>query len=208
MKHLLAGIALTLCFPCAALAQEMTAGQIADQIRKVVGNNGAQAQPSRSRSRAIVIENGVDAERAPFDPVPPAAAAGTTAPQPAAAPAGDGCQSVASFYHIGFSRGSDAVAGDGETQRTLAQLAKALVQPDFGKLIFHVRGHTDTTGSDGVNAALSRRRAEKVAQHLAADGVPILRLAAEGMGSKVLADPANPTGAANRRVEVCVTVGG
>lgn len=205
MKHLLTGTVLAFCVPYAALAQEMTAGQIADQIRRVVGTSRA-APPNQSRSRAIVIENGVDAERAPFDPVPPPAPANPA--QPAGSPPSTGqCRSVANFYHIGFNRGSDSVANDAETQRTLAQLAKALVQPDFGNLVFNVRGHTDTTGSVAVNAALSKRRADNVAKHLAAAGVSVLRLAAEGMGSAMLADPARPTGAANRRVEVCILVG-
>lgn len=67
-----------------------------------------------------------------------------------------------------------------------------------------VIGHTDSTGSDAVNEALSKKRAEAVATYLSSRGVPSDRVKTEGAGeSQPIADNATPEGRANnRRVEV------
>jgi outer membrane protein OmpA-like peptidoglycan-associated protein len=64
-------------------------------------------------------------------------------------------------------------------------------------------GHTDSTGTDAVNLALSRRRAESVRQWLVAGGIDTGRLATEGRGAgEPIADNATEAGRSlNRRVQ-------
>lgn len=67
-------------------------------------------------------------------------------------------------------------------------------------------GHTDITGTNAVNDALSVRRAASARDFLTARGVTINRIAINGRGSREpLADNSTPAGRAmNRRVEIFV----
>ena len=69
-----------------------------------------------------------------------------------------------------------------------------------------VTGHTDRSGSDKYNQALSVRRAEAVRRELVADGVADNQIVTRGVGE---ADPLVPTADGvrepqNRRVEIVV----
>lgn len=66
-----------------------------------------------------------------------------------------------------------------------------------------VEGHTDTTGSAGINKKLSRARAESVRTYLVGKGIEGSRLVAKGFGpDRPIADNSTPEGQeANRRVE-------
>ncbi len=85
---------------------------------------------------------------------------------------------------------------------TLDQVAATLVQ--YEKTYVDVLGHTDSTGSDAYNQALSERRASSVAAYLGSRGVQSARLATKGYGeSQPKASNLDETGrAANRRVEI------
>ena len=87
-------------------------------------------------------------------------------------------------------------------QTTLGNVANTLSQ--YEKSYVDVLGHTDSTGSDAYNQALSERRAEAVANFLANSGVQRARLATRGYGeSQPIASNATEEGrAANRRVEI------
>ncbi|WMS44151.1 OmpA family protein [Acuticoccus sp. MNP-M23] len=65
---------------------------------------------------------------------------------------------------------------------------------------FHIDGHTDARGADGLNLTLSDRRANAVVAYLVDKGVSSARLKAEGYGET---QPINldPFAAENRRVE-------
>jgi outer membrane protein OmpA-like peptidoglycan-associated protein len=73
-------------------------------------------------------------------------------------------------------------------------------------------GHTDARGTDAYNFELSLRRARRVAEALAADGIPLDQISAQGLGeSRPLALETKPDGsddpegrARNRRVEVVI----
>ena len=69
-----------------------------------------------------------------------------------------------------------------------------------------VLGHTDSTGSEASNKALSERRAQAVAAHLKSRGVATARIATRGYGASFpIADNATEQGrATNRRVEIKV----
>jgi outer membrane protein OmpA-like peptidoglycan-associated protein len=70
-----------------------------------------------------------------------------------------------------------------------------------------VEGFTDKSGSSEYNAALSRRRADRVVQYLVAQhDIPIYRIHMVGLGAQKLADESRTraANAKNRRVEVTI----
>jgi outer membrane protein OmpA-like peptidoglycan-associated protein len=79
-----------------------------------------------------------------------------------------------------------------------------LVLKEYDKTILEVAGHTDNTGSDQYNQALSERRAQSVAQYLESHGVNAQRVMTVGAGeTHPIASNATPDGRqANRRVEL------
>ncbi|RMF10432.1 MAG: cell envelope biogenesis protein OmpA [Alphaproteobacteria bacterium] len=80
----------------------------------------------------------------------------------------------------------------------------ALVLKEYDKTYVDVIGHTDSTGSEAYNQALSESRAASVADYLASKGVIRERLLVRGMGERYpIADNATPEGRQlNRRVEI------
>lgn len=89
-----------------------------------------------------------------------------------------------------------------DSYAVLDNTAAALNDPRLYGEVFEVNGHTDITGRFGYNVALSRLRAEAVADYLAARGVARERMRAQGFGPLQLIDPYNPRSPANRRVEI------
>jgi OOP family OmpA-OmpF porin len=70
-----------------------------------------------------------------------------------------------------------------------------------------VQGHTDKTGSQEYDEALSRKRADKVVEYLVAkDGIPVYRLHMVGLGAQKPIDEGRGrvANAKNRRVDVRV----
>lgn len=87
-------------------------------------------------------------------------------------------------------------------RRTLDDIAATLNRyPDS---LIDVYGHTDSTGSDEYNNALSDRRAQAVADYLGSRGVSSARMRWRGFGeSQPIASNDTEQGrAANRRVEI------
>jgi outer membrane protein OmpA-like peptidoglycan-associated protein len=85
----------------------------------------------------------------------------------------------------------------------VAELGKALSNPDFKGTTFVLAGHTDAMGGETYNQDLSERRADTLKKYLmdkykisAADLVTV------GYGKTRLKDPNDPNGAENRRVQV------
>ena len=75
---------------------------------------------------------------------------------------------------------------------------------EFDQTVVEVAGHTDSTGSEAHNQALSERRASTVSQYLQARKISSQRLITIGLGESMpLADNAQETGRqVNRRVEI------
>jgi outer membrane protein OmpA-like peptidoglycan-associated protein len=85
----------------------------------------------------------------------------------------------------------------------LDRLGRALVSSELQNQRFKITGHTDAVGGAAYNLALSERRAQSVQDYLTQKhGIEGKRLEVEGKGFTQLADPANPTSAVNRRVQV------
>lgn len=79
-----------------------------------------------------------------------------------------------------------------------------LVLKEYDKTVIEVAGHTDSTGSEQHNQALSERRAATVATYLVNRGVLEMRVITIGMGeTRPIADNNTDSGRAmNRRVEL------
>jgi outer membrane protein OmpA-like peptidoglycan-associated protein len=90
-----------------------------------------------------------------------------------------------------------------EGQASLRTLGEALSDAQLRTSTFLIGGHTDSRGSEAYNQALSWRRARSVRDFLIARyRLPAGRLRAIGFGKRELADPKDPEGGINRRVEI------
>jgi outer membrane protein OmpA-like peptidoglycan-associated protein len=98
--------------------------------------------------------------------------------------------------------GVDSANIDAGFRNTLNQVASTVTQ--YEKTYVDVLGHTDSTGSDAYNQALSERRASAVADYLSSRGVQSARLATRGYGeSQPKTSNLDAAGrSANRRVEI------
>ena len=83
----------------------------------------------------------------------------------------------------------------------------SLVLKEYDKTIVEVAGHTDSTGSDQYNQALSKRRAGTVATYLAGKGVMQQRMITVGAGEgrPVATNDTADGRQLNRRVELTLT---
>lgn len=132
-------------------------------------------------------------------------------------------ESVGSCPHWSGSVGGDverslAAAGRARVYGITFDLDSAVVRPDSAIVLDEVvavlraqpgwkltiEGHTDATGTDAHNLALSQQRADAVMVYLAGRGIEAGRLRAAGFGSsRPIADNATELGRArNRRVEL------
>ncbi len=82
----------------------------------------------------------------------------------------------------------------------LDQFATALQDPRLKGEKFEIDGHTDATGAEEYNLALSARRANAVVAYLSSKGIDASTLVAKGFG-KAKPRVADPFSAENRRVE-------
>ncbi len=100
---------------------------------------------------------------------------------------------------IGFEPNKSVIAGDpGPTLERLAETMKLCA--DFR---IEIGGHTDSQGSEGFNAELSRARAQAVLAAMTAAGIDTANMTAKGYGeSQPIADNDTDAGReANRRIE-------
>ncbi|NNE33210.1 MAG: OmpA family protein, partial [Winogradskyella sp.] len=85
--------------------------------------------------------------------------------------------------------------------------AMTVIFKEYPQATFSINGHTDSTGSESMNQALSERRANAVRDYLIANGIAADRLTAQGFGESMpIATNATRAGRSeNRRVEVKLT---
>jgi len=101
---------------------------------------------------------------------------------------------------VRFEESSSAI--DASSQELLDEVAAAL-RPCLGSIIA-ITGHTDSSGPEPGNLALSQLRALAVEQALISRGIPNDGLRAQGRGSRVQVEGLLPTDPANRRIEFSV----
>jgi len=91
---------------------------------------------------------------------------------------------------------------DAASTELVNEVASAL-RPCLGSIIA-ITGHTDSSGPEPGNLALSGERAEAVRQALIERGIPDDGLRVRGVGSQEPVAGLDPTGPANRRIEFSV----
>ncbi len=101
---------------------------------------------------------------------------------------------------IRFEEGSARI--DAASAELVDEVATAL-RPCLGSIIA-ITGHTDASGPEAGNLALSRERAEAVQAALVGRGIPADGLRARGRGSRLPVEGLEPTDPANRRIEFSV----
>ena len=90
-----------------------------------------------------------------------------------------------------------------EARKQLAELADALRRSGLDKDMIEIAGHTDSSGSDATNLALSKARAEAVRDYLVTThGVDAGRLVASGYGERLPRAGRDASDPGNRRVEL------
>lgn len=98
---------------------------------------------------------------------------------------------------IRFEESSSRI--DAASRELLDEVARAL-RPCLGSII-SITGHTDASGPEPGNLALSLERAEAVQSALITRGIPADGLRADGVGSSLPVPGLLPTDPANRRIE-------
>jgi outer membrane protein OmpA-like peptidoglycan-associated protein len=110
---------------------------------------------------------------------------------------------VAEIAGVQFAIGAATLNAD--AQVALARFAG--IVGIYPAMRFRVEGHTDNTGSDETNRALSLARANSVRDYLVGQGVESDRISVVGLGpDRPVADNATREGRArNRRVEIVLS---
>jgi OOP family OmpA-OmpF porin len=177
--------ALFLIALTAAVAQtRLSSGQIATSLAGVSGDVRLDLTASQMRQAAL------DNIRNYPGAVPPRP---LTFPQ---------LQNLAQFtVEVDFDFNSAVIKPS--SYRTVGSIADALHNPILLGYGFLVIGHTDSVGSREYNIGLSQRRAEAIVAALVDPfGVNPAVLQPVGLGEEQLRDPAHPTSAVNRRVQL------
>lgn len=100
---------------------------------------------------------------------------------------------------LSFPTGSATLTPAAAAQaRTFGQ---ALLMPQLASMRFRIEGHTDGVGNRAGNIALSRRRAQSVADYLVSMGVPRTRIEVQGYGPDRPLPGTGRNSPQNRRVE-------
>jgi outer membrane protein OmpA-like peptidoglycan-associated protein len=104
-----------------------------------------------------------------------------------------------------FKTNSAELSADAESK--LGQVAKTLKSATSKATNeIHIQGYTDDRGSEQLNATLSQKRAQVVADYLESHGVPQAQVTTQGMGSvnPVATDQTAAGRAQNRRAEIVI----
>lgn len=118
-------------------------------------------------------------------------------------PDGEACVArmniIMSESEIGFEPNRSSIAGD--PGPTLARFAQAMT--DCTDFQIEAGGHTDSQGSEGFNAELSRSRAQAIVTAMADAGIPVSNMSVRGYGeSRPVATNQTEEGREiNRRIE-------
>ncbi|MCU9849870.1 OmpA family protein [Defluviimonas sp. WL0024] len=181
-------------------ADDMTADEIIDAFEKqktrglvlVPADEAAAGETAAGTDAATSGETVVATDPATTEP------AATETTQVVAAPQ---YQPVAAdeqvYLNISFDFDSAALREDQKPR--LVTMCEVMKSVDVQ--LFQIVGHTDSSGSDEYNEALSLLRAEEIKRHLVGCGVAPERLQAIGMGESTPLNADDPAGEENRRVE-------
>ncbi len=100
---------------------------------------------------------------------------------------------------INFKLGSAELTD--QARANAGVFAQGIQRDELKSVRFEIAGHTDSSGGQAVNQALSQERADSVRAFLVSQGVDGSRLISKGYGYSQLAVPKAPGSPENRRVE-------
>ena len=207
-RFVLPAIALAVAFSTPALAQQNPV-MSAEELAKMFGGGASETTAASPKSDAAPAAANVaySAEElakilAPSEDKPVLRTRGITAGSSAAEPKpGEAGSGVVPNLQINFEFNSADLTDQARQQ--LDALGSAMNMQQLSSLKFVIGGHTDAKGSAEYNRRLSQSRAESVTSYLMQQhGVSSSRLTPRGHGEDQLADPSDPNGWMNRRVEV------
>jgi outer membrane protein OmpA-like peptidoglycan-associated protein len=156
--------------------------------RVVIGTPDQGGKPAAGTPSGGTPATGAPAAGAP-------AAGSTTATVPAPQPSGPKGLGLA----VPFALDSDQLTPD--ARRIVDQLAEVFKLNAADRFV--IEGHTDASGGEAYNQALSERRAQAVINYLVTQhGLARERFDGRGFGSSKLILPNDPTNGRNRRVQV------
>ena len=213
-------------FILAVIGGRMTGGPIADRLARqsvpVIAEAGGAGiiakfrSPNGLASRHPVLAGGEDLDMGTRDRVAKAVAAipgvggvrwadGTGLAGTSEIPANplhceEDVQGLLRARTIRFEEGSARI--DAASRELVDEVAAAL-RPCLGSIIA-ITGHTDSSGPEPGNIALSTERAMAVRNALMQRGIPADGLRTRGSGSREPVEGLEPTDPANRRIEFSV----
>jgi outer membrane protein OmpA-like peptidoglycan-associated protein len=200
--------------PAALPAQQAQAPQTADDyVCQLSGNCGDQAQSDDQADQAtpsgrprISATRGFSLARPNAMAVTPSGGSRSQAPRPprqvARRPV-TGRPAGRVDLRVDFALGSAVLSA--AQQDRMRTFADALKRPQLSGMRFRIEGHTDSIGSRASNMALSRARAQAVADFLTSQGVPASRLDVRGYGYDRPLPGHRASDPSNRRVEAVRT---
>lgn len=100
---------------------------------------------------------------------------------------------------LAFAPGSSSLSAGAQAE--VRAFAEAMKRPQLMTMRFRIEGHTDSAGGRAVNATLSQRRAQAVADYLVAQGIAQTRLEVQGFGFDRPLPGTPASSGRNRRVE-------
>lgn len=165
-----------------------------DYETKATANNTKLTSEYRDHAVLFGVTYKFNAPAVAPAPAPVPVAAPAPAPAPKAMP------QVAKNFIVFFD--FDKAAITPEANRVIQQAATAVKSSGGARI--DLSGHTDLSGSDKYNQALSQKRAEAVKAQLIAQGVPAGQIVtvAKGKTSPMVATPDGVREPQNRRVEI------
>lgn len=133
-------------------------------------------------------------------PAPAPVVAAAPAPQPAPAPVPKAAPQSQRNYMVFFDFNKADVTA--EANQIITQAAAAAKKNQITRV--ELTGHTDRSGSDKYNQALSQKRADAVKAHLVKSGIPAdqIIVTAKGESTPMVQTPDNVKEPQNRRVEI------
>jgi OmpA-OmpF porin, OOP family len=159
------------------------------------GNGPTAATPAAPRGGKT---RGFTFQRAGTAATTPQSTRVATAPQPTTQRVAKPAQIGSSDLGLTFMPSSAVLTEPAKAR--LAKYAQVLSGPKLSGRRLRIEGHTDSSGSATANRDLSRRRAQAVADFLAASGVARNRLDVVGYGSARPLPGKSAAAAENRRV--------
>jgi outer membrane protein OmpA-like peptidoglycan-associated protein len=154
-------------------------------------------QENEQLESRVIARNRVNVSATVTAAPAPAAGGKSAAPQEKA---GD-CPNAAASVALPIRFALNSAILEAEAYTNLRQMGQAMKSSALGSCKFVVEGHTDASGSAGLNARLSESRAYAVREYLVSMEIEPARLLSVGKGESQPLNDSDPRAPENRRVQ-------